>query len=120
MDLSKLSIRYYYTKEGIAPESFYCDNASLQMNRAPWYVAYTSTAKGDFVRMPSDKTMANAYIDIRIGSEAIFAEGATLSIDMRAHKNDWSTYNQANDYSYKNNFGIVVYYDEELVLGEEP
>jgi Cellulose binding domain./Carbohydrate binding module (family 6)./Glycosyl hydrolase family 26. len=120
VDLSKLSIRYYYTKEGLSSESFYCDNAALQMNRAPWYVALTSSVKGSITRLAQPKTNADSYLEITFDTGEQFAEGATLIIDTRMHKNDWTTYDQSNDHSYIDSSNITVYYDGRLILGNEP
>lgn len=120
IDLSKLSIRYYYTREGIAAESFYCDSASVQLNKDPWYIAYTSIVQGDIIRMAEAKTNADSYIEITFDTTDKFMESATLSIDTRMHKNDWTIYDQSNDYSYNDTSKIIVYYDGELIHGTLP
>lgn len=120
IDLSKLKIRYYYTKEGIGSQSFYCDNSAISMNQVPWYVAYTSYVKGEFVNMSFPKTNANTYFEISFNTTDKFINGATLSVDTRVHKNDWTNYDQSNDHSYLDTDNITVYYDGELVLGIEP
>lgn len=120
IDLSKLSIRYYYTREGIASESFYCDNAAMQMNKAPWYVALTSSVSGNLVRLSEPKSNANSYLEIIFNTDEQFTEGTTLIIDTRMHKNDWATYDQTNDHSYSDSSNITVYYDGRLILGNEP
>ena len=120
IDLSKLSVRYYYTKEGTAPESFQCDHAAMQLSRAPWFVPFTSMVDGKLVSMSSPKTNANSYIEITFDTTDIFTEGDTMTINTRTHKNDWSSYDQSNDYSYGNNNRVCVYYGNELIFGNEP
>lgn len=120
IDLSKLSVRYYYTKEGTASESFQCDHAAMQLNRAPWYLPFTSMVDGKFVSVSSPKTNADSYIEITFDTTDIFTEGDTMTINTRIHKNDWSNYDQSNDYSYGNNDRISVYYGNELIFGNEP
>lgn len=120
MDLSKFSIRYYYTKEGTASESFYCDHASMQLNIAPYYLPYTNIVQGNFVTMTNPKTDANSYLEITFNTNDAFVEGSIFSINTRMYKNDWSNYDQTNDYSYGNATRLTVYYDNELILGIEP
>ncbi len=120
LDLSKLTIRYYYTKEGTSPENFYCDTAAAQMNRDPWYVTYNSAVNGTFGVMDEAKTNADSYLDIKLNTTDSLSAGSTLIINTRITKNDWSEYNQSNDYSYGNSTHVIVYYDDTLVLGAEP
>ena len=63
IDLSKLSIRYYYTKEGSASESFNCDHASMQLNVAPYYLPCTDIVEGKIVTMTNPKTNASSYLN---------------------------------------------------------
>jgi endoglucanase len=120
LDLSKLSIRYYYTADGSQKESVWCDNVSITYNRAPWYVSYTGVSNGNVVRL-SDKTdLADSYIEITFASSETLEEGATLQVSTRTAKEDWSNYDQSNDYSYGDNQKVVVYYDGVLISGIEP
>lgn len=120
IDLAKLSLRYYYTKEGTASEGFSCDHASMQLNQEPWYAPYTDVVEGNFVSMTNPKTNASHYLEITFDTRDIFVEGSTLSFNTRMYKNDWSNYDQSNDYSFGDTSRINVYYDNELVLGIEP
>lgn len=120
IDLSKLSIRYYYTKEGAATENFYCDTSAMQLNKAPWYVTYNSAVKGTFYSMVTPIANADSYINIAFNTTDKLSAGATLMINTRISKSDWSLYNQENDYSYGDSAHILVYYDGNLVLGVEP
>ena len=120
IDLSKLSIRYYYTKEGSASESFNCDHASMQLNVAPYYLPCTDIVEGKIVTMTNPKTNASSYLEITFNSNDGFVEGASLLINTRMFKGDWSNYDQSNDYSYGNANRITVYYDNALIYGIEP
>lgn len=120
LDLSKLSIRYYYTKEGSAAETFHCDTASVNYNRAPWYASYLSVVSGTINRMNPTKTNADSYIEIKLNTTDAFSAGCVLTINTRLNKNDWSVYNQANDFSYNDSTHVAVYYNGVLVLGVEP
>ncbi len=120
IDLSKLVLRYYYTKEGISPENFYCDNAALQIAKEPWYVSYTGNVTGEYVSIGKEEVGAGRYLEIKFNTDGKFMEGATLTIDTRTVKTDWSLYDQSDDYSYQKNGNITVYYDGQLILGTEP
>jgi mannan endo-1,4-beta-mannosidase len=120
LDLSKLVLRYYYTKEGIAPEKFYCDNAALRADKDPWYVSYTSQVTGEYTSLEKEEVGASRYLEIKFNTTDKLMEGATLTIDARMTKTDWSLYDQSDDYSYQKDGNITVYYDGQLILGTEP
>lgn len=120
LDLSKLVLRYYYTKEGISPESFYCDNAALRVDKDPWYVPYTGQVTGEYVSLDKEEAGAGRYLEIKFNTADKFMKGATLNIDTRTAKTDWSLYDQSDDYSYQKDGNITVYYNGQLILGTEP
>ena len=66
IDLSKLTLRYYYTKEGASPESLYFDTAAVQSSKAPWYVSYISSVNGSNVIMDKAKINADSYHEIKL------------------------------------------------------
>lgn len=80
--LSKLKIRFYYTKEGQKEEAFCCDCAGIQSSKAPYYIDCTKAVTGEF---------GKGYIDITFDSDQIVKEG-TLSFMVRFNQSDWSPY----------------------------
>lgn len=48
IDLSKLSLKYYYNKTSNKAESFTCDSAGISLNVAPYYVDYSKNVAGTF------------------------------------------------------------------------
>lgn len=120
IDLSKLTIRYYYTKEGTSEEEFLCDSAAVQQNKAPWYTSYVSDVSGSTKAMSTPAANADSYIEIGFTTDDAFTAGATLLVNTRLHKKDWSVYDQLNDYSYNNAANITLYYDGALIYGTEP
>ena len=48
IDLSKLKICYYYSKQRNKAQSFWCDHAGLELSSAPWYEEVTTSVKGTF------------------------------------------------------------------------
>jgi len=100
IDLSKLTIRCKYTKDGNAADTFICDNAGLQLNKAPYYVSLTSDVK---------TTFGNGYVDITFASTEKIPAGASLNMGCRMYQADWSNYTNFKD------DGVEVYYNGNLV-----
>lgn len=82
VDTSKLTIRFYYTKDGAKDQKFWCDNAGIQMPEAPYYVAYTENVKGTF---------GDGYVELSFDKDYTFSSGA-LAIQVRINQSDWSGY----------------------------
>ena len=119
IDLSDVTIRYWYILDANKVESYWCDYAAIGCNNI----------SGRFVLLPTAHTRANAYLEISFtGSTRTLAPGAnTGEIQNRFNKNDWSNYNQADDYSYDGSLTtfavstkVTVYYRGTLVWGSEP
>ena len=119
-DLSKLKVRYYFTSEGDMGENLWIDSAAVSYSRAPWYVSVNSEINGQVYKMPSAKSKADHYVEFTFDSKEILDSSASLYIGARIAKEDWSSFDFSNDYSYKNAGGIVIYYDGEIVNGVEP
>ncbi len=91
INLSSITVRYYYTEDGTQSQSFWCD----------WSSAGTSNVTGTFVSLSTPLSNADHYLQIGFTSAAgSLAAGATVEIQSRFAKSDWSNYNQANDYSF--------------------
>ena len=114
VNLSNLAIRYYYTVEGNASQTAYKDNAGLSLNKAPWYVNLTPEMSIHTVQVDGN----NYYYEITFNSDAVLDAGGKIEMGIRVAKNDWSNYDQSNDYSY--NSGAVVLYNGEVVNGIMP
>lgn len=101
IDVSKLAIRYYYDKDDNKVQNFWCDNAALQYNKAPYYVSITSDVVGTF---------HEDYLEITFKSTRTLATGAgSLDLDIRFANEDWSAY---TNFVEK---GFVVAYNGVLV-----
>lgn len=98
-DLSKLSIRYNYTKDGSKNQQFWCDNAGLAMNTSPYYVNYTNAVKGTF---------GDGYLELSFEDTYTFVNG-TLNVQVRYNQEDWSSYSNFKEGS------VEVYYDGQLI-----
>lgn len=119
-DISKLKVRYYYTSDGNTDESIWIDTAALSYSKAPWYVSVNDSTKGEINVMDNAKSNADHYVEFSFTSNDTLDSTSILTIGARIAKNDWSSFDLSNDYSYKNVKGIVIYYDGEVVNGVEP
>lgn len=69
LNLKHLKIRYYYTREGDKEQSFHCDNAAINMNKAPYYVDCSKMVKGTF----KDGYMEISFLeDFELEEDALF------------------------------------------------
>jgi hypothetical protein len=104
--LSKVKIRYYYTIDGAKPQNFSCD----------WSSIGSGNVTGTFVTMLTPKTGADTFLEIGFtGGAGSLAKGGNTMIQARVSKNDWSNYNQTNDYSF--NPSATTYADWDKVTG---
>jgi len=116
--LSEVKIRYYYTVDGDIAQNFWCDWSSVGSNNVI----------GTFVKMDTPKTGADYYLEISFTSQAgDLAPGASIEVQGRFAKSDWTNYTQTDDYSfnptatYYADFNkITAYVSGNLVFGIEP
>jgi mannan endo-1,4-beta-mannosidase len=110
VQLRDLKLRYYFSKDGTAPMSSWIDWAQLG---------------GQHIQ----RTFTDTYVELSFAAEAgsIPAGGQTGEIQLRMSKNDWSNFNESNDYSYdptKLSFAdwdrVALYQNGSLVWGNEP
>ncbi len=88
IDLSKVAIRYYFSKDDSTAMQFWCDHAAAQLNQAPWYQALTSNVDGKFGKDSNGK-----YLEITIDSNLVLQpQGGTVSIQTRSANTDWSNF----------------------------
>ena len=118
ISLSNVKIRYYYTIDGVKAQSFWCDFSQ----------AGTANVTGTFVTMSTVKTGADTYLEIGFTSGAgTLAAGASIDIQTRFAKTDWSNYTQTNDYSFNSTAtscvdwnNVTGYVAGSLQWGTEP
>ena len=119
VDLSKVTIRYWFTKDGATSQNYWCD----------WAQIGNSHLVSSFVAV-SGRTDADNYLQLGFKASAgsLAAGMNTGEIQSRFSKGDWQNYNQANDWSYDAAFGsnyadaprVTVYYAGTRVWGTEP
>lgn len=118
INLSDVKIRYYYTIDGELPQNFWCD----------WSSAGSGNVTGTFVKLSEAKTGADYYLEVGFTSGAgTLDPGASVEVQTRFSKNNWTNYTQTGDYSFEGTASNYVDWDhvtgyigEELVWGIEP
>ena len=117
--LSTLTIRYWYTIDTQVAETAFVDFASL----GPGNISLSNA------RLSPARTNADHYLQVGFAAAAgSLAAGAnTGDIQVRFNKNDFSNYNETNDYSFdasKTDYAdwdrATLYQNGTLVWGVEP
>jgi Cellulose binding domain len=117
--LSSLTIRYWYTIDTVQPQTAWCDFATLGC----------SNIVESFVTVSPARPNADTYLQVGFASGAGNLGGGATSgeIQARFNKNDFSNYNENNDYSYdvtKTAYTdwvkVTLYQNGTLVWGTEP
>jgi hypothetical protein len=117
--LQEIKVRYWFTREGSAAQSYWCDYAAIGC----------ANISAQFVALPSARPGANYYLEIAFTSGAgnLASGGNTGQIHSRFSKNDWSYYTQTGDYSFNSSITqfsdwnhVTVYRNGALVWGIEP
>lgn len=119
IQLSELKLRYFYSIDGARPQEFHCDYAQLG----------SSNVTGSFGTLTPAKPGADTYVEVGFtaGAGTLAPGQSTGEIQLRFNKDNWSNYNENDDFSYdgtKLNYAdwdkIALYYQGELVWGMEP
>jgi hypothetical protein len=93
--VSQLTIRYWYTIDSDQAQTFHCDYSSVGCG----------AITGTFVRIPDGSpnrtAVADSYLEVGFpGNGSSLLGGGWAELGLRFNKNDWSNYNETNDYSY--------------------
>ncbi len=120
LDLSKIKVKYYFTAESSGNHNVWIDSASMQYQRDPWYAAVTSDTSALIKEVNTGSAEANRCMEVSFSSTEKIEQGASLTISFRLANENWSSFNQSNDYSYGNPDHIVIVYEGNVVSGMEP
>ena len=103
VDLSKIKIKYYFTKDG-GDMVFDCYHAATN-SASGKYTALTDKVKGTYSAATGESR--DTCLTITVGSGSL-AKGDTLTISFSAHRSDWQNMDLANDWSHKDVKNIEV------------
>ncbi|WP_310830345.1 glycoside hydrolase family 9 protein [Paenibacillus pedocola] len=106
INLSDVKLRYYYTIDGEKEQNFWCD----------WSTVGSSNVTGTFVKLATPLSGADTYLQVGFTSGAgSLAAGASIEIQIRVTKTDWTNYTQTGDYSF--NQSATAYADWSKTTG---
>jgi hypothetical protein len=117
--LRELTIRYWYTADGDRPQMYSCDYALINC----------SNVTGRFVKLSTPEQGADSYLEIGFaaGAGTLTGNGQTGEIQSRFNKDNYSNYNEADDYSFdpaRTSFvdwmRVTLYHNGGLVWGIDP
>ena len=105
IDLSKIKIKYYFTKDG-GDMVFDCYHAATNSSKGK-YTALTDKVKGKYEAATGEDR--DTCLTMTVGSGSL-AKGDTLTISFSMHRSDWQNMNLANDWSHKSvdNIEVVI------------
>jgi hypothetical protein len=116
VDLSTLTVRYWYTKDSASSETFTVDYQGTLSSKSVITGTFGDNANGHYME-----------VGFTASAGSIAAAGNTGRIKVRANKSDWSNYSETDDYSYDPSKTaladwnkITLYQNGTLIWGIEP
>jgi len=116
IDLSKLEIDYFLTKDGKDALNFWCDHAALT-SKSGGYSAITSSVKGAFSAASGDNCDTKCSISFGSGT---LENGGSMAAQIRITPADWSQFNTSNDFSYGNAEHLLILKNGSPIFGAKP
>lgn len=121
VDLSNVTLRYYFTKDVTDNLSFYCDHGGLTVNKAPWYMTISSGVKATFINLDPGHIDADTCLEISFEDiTEVLGSGKKLECEIRISNTAWSNFNQANDHSYQGISNVVLTENGAIISGVTP
>lgn len=117
--LKKLSIEYYFTKDGKSDFLFDCYHAAINGANGAYSGLNSVTGKYSAFKAAKNKD-ADTKLTISFGDDATLNANDTLSVNFSIHSSDWGAINTTNDYSVADAANIVVKSDSKVIFGNEP
>ncbi len=113
--LSQLALRYYFTVEGTQPLNAWCDYAAVDCRNVK--IRFVDQGGGNFY----------AEVTFALTAGSISSGATSGDIQTRISKDDWSDFDQSNDYSFNGSQqqfaewkNVTVYQQGVLLWGVEP
>lgn len=115
VDLSELTIRYWFADESAANLVFWCDYAQIGCGSV--HGAFTT----------SDRIGGNHVLEVTFTSGTLAAGAATGEIQARFNHEDWALFDETDDYSFDPSktafadwYKVTLYQRGTLIWGAEP
>lgn len=120
VDMTVLTMRYYYTAQGSTSQEFACDYFAA--------AGGCGTVQATFVAMSTPTATADHYVQIAFTSGSISSGTSTGGLQTRLHDTNYAvTFDQTQDYSFNASDTtftpwnhITLYLSGSLVYGVEP
>ncbi|MBN1309998.1 MAG: S8 family serine peptidase [Anaerolineae bacterium] len=119
--LSELTIRYWYTVDSDQGQTLSCDYSDIGCGNITGSFTYLPDGS------PNKTAFSDNYLEVGFTSGAdSLTGGSWFDMYLRVNKNDWSVYNETNDYSFAPNSvtvqwdRITMYRNGVLIWGNEP
>jgi hypothetical protein len=115
LELSEVTVRYWFSRDTTSPIQAYCDYAQIGCNHVNLSVHPVSGRRG-----------ADAYLQVAFDPVALEVEDSSGPIHIRMQRSDWGPLDESNDYSYNTNQNfepsttVTAYLRGKLVWGAEP
>jgi hypothetical protein len=125
--LSSLTLRYWYTEEGTNGTTV-ATTPIAQTASCDYAMISCSNITMSLVQVTPAVTGANFYLQVGFAAAAgtLAAGASTTDIQVRFNKNDYTNYNEADDYSYLSTTAyttttkVTAYLNGTLIYGTEP
>ncbi|MDS0526350.1 cohesin domain-containing protein [Clostridium sp. SHJSY1] len=124
INLSDLKLKYYYNSDGSEKQNFWCDYSGTTSGT---YKNFTGNVVGSInPYTTADGGNTNTYLQIAFNSAAGTLEaGQTMEVQTRIAKENWTNYDQSNDYSFNANGTspwnkVTAELGSELIWGQGP
>lgn len=114
INLSDLQVNYFFTNDGNNQLAFWCDHAATD---GDGYMALTDSINGSFVSMSKDKSDTKCVISFNSGT---LSQGATLTVQARVTRQDWTEFNLSNDFSSGDANKLYITKNGAKLFGEQP
>lgn len=105
IDVSKVTLRYYFSKDDNKDMKFWCDYAAANLQTDPWYQSLSDSVSGKI-----QKDGAGYYVEISIkDSVELTKDNGSVKIQTRIMNDDWGNFGTVKEGK------LEVYYDGILV-----
>ena len=101
-------------------QNAWVDSAAMQYTVAPWYVDMTRNIEKVIVKMAEATAEADTYLELSFTDQLVLDSTGTLSIATRIANENWTNFDQSNDFSYNDASHVAIFYDGVLVGGSIP